>query len=123
MNNEGSSSIIFFGVLAAVIFLVIGGLTTKISRDSEGRNSRVTRLYTKLASLEQKSFDNCSNISEDIKCVTVGNLVIFQHPSKIAVYDAVSKANIANFIRKDKTVHYAASQEALDILALEFLEN
>lgn len=123
MNNEGSTSVIFFGVIAVLIFLVIGGLTTKINRDSGRQDSQISRLYSKLASLEKKPSENCTTISADVICLTIGNLIVFQQPSKIGVYDAVSKANIANFIRKDSEIHYTASQETLKMLTLEFLEN
>jgi hypothetical protein len=76
-----------------------------------------------LASLEKKPSDDCTSISADVTCLTVGNLIVFQQPSKIGVYDAVSKANIASFIRKENEIHYTASQETLKMLALEFLEN
>lgn len=123
MNNEGSTSVIFFGVVAVLIFLVIGGLTTKINRDSGRQDAQILRLYSKFASLERKPSDNCTSISADITCLTVGNLIVFQQPSKIGVYDAVSKANIASFIRKGSEIHYTASQETLKMLAVEFVEN
>jgi len=121
MEREGSP-VVFFGVVAALIFLVIGGLTTKIKNDTESRSSQIVRLYARLASLEEKSFDNCDRPSDEVKCVTAGNVVIYQQPEKVSVYDSVSKANLATFIKKGDQVHYSATDGTLSMLLLEFLE-
>ncbi|WP_315921104.1 hypothetical protein [Mesorhizobium sp. SP-1A] len=121
MEREGSP-LVFFGVVAALIFLVIGGLTTKIKNDTESRSSQIVRLYDRLASLEKKSFDNCERPFDEVKCVTAGNVVIYQQPEKISVYDSVSKANLATFIKKGDQVHYSATGGTLSMLLLEFLE-
>lgn len=119
MNSNNAGMIVFIGVALVGVFLLVGGQVTYINSKS---SSQVVQLYNELALLAPKKGDTCSSPSEEVTCVTAGNVIVYQQTGKISVYDAVSKGNIATFVLKDKSVHFSATSNALNLLALEFID-
>lgn len=116
--GSDSGVIVFVGVVVVGALTFLGSQFTKINNDN---NTKIGQLYSELASLAPSETDNCTAPSKEVKCVTYGNVIVYQQTGKISVYDAVSKANIATFIHKDKTIHYSATSNTLNMLTLEFV--